>query len=144
MIRTMISSFLLLLALTAPAAPGQDLNQQAVVTTSEGTFVLSFYPDKAPRHVALFLKLAADGAYDGAATDAETRHELPPLAGDPIGLAERIVPARLHGLGARLDDVELAAPPVHGPFNVHGHAVMPLDGRGGAGAVRPGDVVRGL
>jgi len=65
MIRIVISSFLLLLALTAPAAPGQDLNQQAVVTTSEGTFVLSFYPDKAPRHVALFLKLAADGAYDG-------------------------------------------------------------------------------
>jgi peptidyl-prolyl cis-trans isomerase B (cyclophilin B) len=41
-----------------------DLNQQAVVETSEGTFVISFYPDKAPRHVQLFLNLAAEGAYD--------------------------------------------------------------------------------
>ncbi len=51
-------------ATQAPAAK-PDLNQQAVVTTSEGTFVLSFYPDKAPQHVQLFLKLAAEGAYDG-------------------------------------------------------------------------------
>jgi peptidyl-prolyl cis-trans isomerase B (cyclophilin B) len=65
MIRAMIAAFLLALALTPPAASGQDLNQQAVVTTSEGTFVLSFYPDKAPRHIELFLKLAAEGAYDG-------------------------------------------------------------------------------
>jgi cyclophilin family peptidyl-prolyl cis-trans isomerase len=42
-----------------------DLNQQAVVETSEGTFVLSFYPDKAPQHVKLFLTLAAEGAYNG-------------------------------------------------------------------------------
>ena len=39
--------------------------QQAVVTTSAGTFVLSFYPEKAPGHVELFLRLAAEGAYDG-------------------------------------------------------------------------------
>ena len=42
-----------------------DLNQQAVVTTTEGIFVLSFYPEKAPRHVRLFLELAAGGAFDG-------------------------------------------------------------------------------
>src|SRR5437867_535839 len=42
-----------------------DLNQQAVVETSDGTIVLSFYPEKAPKHVQLFLKLAAEGAYDG-------------------------------------------------------------------------------
>lgn len=42
-----------------------DLNQQAVVETSEGTFVLSFSPDKAPKHVQHFLKLAGEGAYDG-------------------------------------------------------------------------------
>ena len=65
MIRVITAAFLLALALTPQAAIGQDLNQQAVVTTSEGTFVLSFYPDKAPRHVELFLKLAAEGAYDG-------------------------------------------------------------------------------
>jgi peptidyl-prolyl cis-trans isomerase B (cyclophilin B) len=65
MTRGIVSAFLIALAVTVPAATGQDLNQQAVVTTSEGTFVLSFYPDKAPRHVQLFLKLAAEGAYDG-------------------------------------------------------------------------------
>jgi len=30
------------------ARPETDPNQQAVVKTSAGTFVLSFYPDKAP------------------------------------------------------------------------------------------------
>jgi cyclophilin family peptidyl-prolyl cis-trans isomerase len=45
-------------------SPEIDVNQQAVVETSEGTFVLSFYPDKAPLHVRLFLSLAAEGAYD--------------------------------------------------------------------------------
>jgi len=47
------------------AAADIDLNQQAVVETSEGTFVLSFYPEKAPKHVKLFLGLASEGAYDG-------------------------------------------------------------------------------
>jgi peptidyl-prolyl cis-trans isomerase B (cyclophilin B) len=36
-----------------------------VVETTEGTFVLSFDPEKAPLHVRLFLSLAAEGAYDG-------------------------------------------------------------------------------
>lgn len=38
---------------------------QAVVETSAGTFVLEFYPDKAPSHVAHFIDLATDGFYDG-------------------------------------------------------------------------------
>src|SRR5512136_997870 len=65
MVRGVISALLIALALAVPVAAGQDMNQQAVVTTSEGTFVISFYPDKAPRHVDLFLKQAAQGAYDG-------------------------------------------------------------------------------
>ena len=48
-----------------PASQALDLNQQAVVETSEGTFVISFHADKAPRHVQLFLSLASEGAYDG-------------------------------------------------------------------------------
>ncbi len=57
----------LFLSPVAAQTPGAqtNLNQQAVVATSEGTFVLSFYPDKAPKHVELFLKLAAEGTYDG-------------------------------------------------------------------------------
>ncbi len=69
MIRLLISSACLsvLLVPAFPQAPIEriDLAQQAVVATSEGTFVLSFNPDKAPRHVQLFLSLAAQGAYDG-------------------------------------------------------------------------------
>jgi cyclophilin family peptidyl-prolyl cis-trans isomerase len=42
-----------------------DLNQQAVVETSAGTFVLSFHAEKAPRHVEHFLKTAAAGSFDG-------------------------------------------------------------------------------
>src|SRR5438876_7373630 len=57
--------FLVTLALGQAPQRAIDLNQQAVVTTSEGTFVLSFYPGKAPKHVELFLKLASEGAYDG-------------------------------------------------------------------------------
>jgi len=57
--------FLVTLALGQAPQRAIDLNQQAVVATSEGTFVLSFSPEKAPKHVALFLKLAAEGAYDG-------------------------------------------------------------------------------
>jgi cyclophilin family peptidyl-prolyl cis-trans isomerase len=71
MIRVLIPFFCLfcLLAEAFPQTPAAniDLDQQAVVTTSEGTFVLSFYPHKAPRHVGLFLSLAAQGAYDGTA-----------------------------------------------------------------------------
>ena len=62
-----LGCFSLLLPSAFARAPWQqtNLDQQAVVTTSEGTFVLSFYPDKAPKHVELFLKQAAEGAYDG-------------------------------------------------------------------------------
>lgn len=68
--RQIAVSVLAFLAAAGPApaqAPGQaaDTNQQAVVTTSEGTFVISFHPGKAPRHVQLFLSLAAQGDYDG-------------------------------------------------------------------------------
>jgi peptidyl-prolyl cis-trans isomerase B (cyclophilin B) len=67
--KKLIPVFWLLCLLVAETARSQaldvDLNQQAVVTTNKGTFVLSFYPDKAPRHVQLFLSLALQGAYDG-------------------------------------------------------------------------------
>lgn len=46
-------------------AQEMDLSQQVVVTTTEGSFVLSFYPEKAPLHVRLFLSRVAAGAYDG-------------------------------------------------------------------------------
>ncbi|MEW6127336.1 MAG: peptidylprolyl isomerase [Acidobacteriota bacterium] len=40
---------------------------EAVVTTEQGTFRFEFYPDKAPKHVLNFIKLARQGYYDGSA-----------------------------------------------------------------------------
>jgi len=65
MIRSSVTACLLIAAAAMANVQGQDLDKQAVVETSEGIFVLSFHPDKAPRHVQLFLKLAAEGAFDG-------------------------------------------------------------------------------
>ena len=61
----MACSAMVLVGFAGQAGQQPDLNQQAVVETSEGTFVLSFSPDKAPKHVEHFLKLAREGAYDG-------------------------------------------------------------------------------
>jgi cyclophilin family peptidyl-prolyl cis-trans isomerase len=58
--------FLLLLAqFKTPFAPTQMTNKQAVVETSQGTFVIDLRPDLAPNHVGYFIKTATDGGYDG-------------------------------------------------------------------------------
>jgi peptidyl-prolyl cis-trans isomerase B (cyclophilin B) len=60
-------SVLLTCSVTVWASPQEiDLTQQVVISSSEGTFVLSLYPDKAPLHAKLFLSRVAAGAYDGA------------------------------------------------------------------------------
>ena len=43
----------------------QMAHKQAVVETTQGTFVIELLPDVAPNHVGYFLKLAAEGAYAG-------------------------------------------------------------------------------
>jgi cyclophilin family peptidyl-prolyl cis-trans isomerase len=40
---------------------------EAVVTTDLGSFRFELYPDKAPKHVQQFIKLARSGYYDGSA-----------------------------------------------------------------------------
>ena len=40
-------------------------DEVAVVQTNLGNITLRFFPDKAPKHVAAFKKLARDGYYDG-------------------------------------------------------------------------------
>lgn len=44
---------------------GQGRQQQAVIETTAGTIVMDLLADKAPAHVALFIKTAESGAYDG-------------------------------------------------------------------------------
>ena len=60
---------LLAALLLCPCAFGQQSasDLEAVVSTEMGTFRFEFAPDKAPKHVEQFLKLAREGYYDGGA-----------------------------------------------------------------------------
>ena len=62
--RSLIFASLLL----APWVFGQSPDQlEAVVTTGMGVFRFEFAPDKAPKHVALFIERGRKGYYDGSA-----------------------------------------------------------------------------
>ncbi len=71
-----------------PVAPGTE----AIVETAKGSFTIRLLPEVAPRHVALFVKTAQAGGYDGT-----TFHRLvaggiiqggDPLSKDPSKTAE--------------------------------------------------------
>lgn len=49
----------------ALAEAGQSTPKQAVLETSAGPIVMDLLADKAPNHVALFIKTAESGGYDG-------------------------------------------------------------------------------
>lgn len=53
-------------ALAQPSAP-TPADLEAVVSTDMGSFRFEFAPDKAPKHVAQFIKLSREGYYDGSA-----------------------------------------------------------------------------
>ena len=44
-----------------------EKNEAAVITTTQGTMVVEFWPDVAPKTVENFKKLAREGFYDGTA-----------------------------------------------------------------------------
>jgi peptidyl-prolyl cis-trans isomerase B (cyclophilin B) len=48
---------------TAPAAGGKA--PRAIIKTKFGEMEIRFFPDKAPKHVDNFIKLARDGVYNG-------------------------------------------------------------------------------
>jgi peptidyl-prolyl cis-trans isomerase B (cyclophilin B) len=50
---------------SAATAAKADDPEVAVITTTEGTMVLQFWADAAPKTIANFKKLAKDGFYDG-------------------------------------------------------------------------------
>jgi len=64
--------------LLAQAAP-----KQAVVDTTAGTFVIDLAPDAAPNQTAHFVKLAADGAYDGTIFHRVVKYGMV-QGGDPL------------------------------------------------------------
>src|SRR5437867_6117203 len=106
-----IMNLCLLTTLALVQAPQRaiDLNQQAMVTTSEGTFVFSFYPEKAPKHVELFLKLASEGAYDGTRFHRVVKWGIiqggDPLSRDP-STKNRWGSGGANKVGAELSDIK--------------------------------------
>jgi peptidyl-prolyl cis-trans isomerase B (cyclophilin B) len=62
-------------------------NKQAVVDTTAGTIVMDLLADRAPNHVALFIKTAKEGGYDGTIFHRVVRQGIiqggDPLSKDP-------------------------------------------------------------
>jgi peptidyl-prolyl cis-trans isomerase B (cyclophilin B) len=83
-------------AVQSTRPPDQVKNQQAVVETTGGTFVIQLLPDAAPNHVAYFVKLARQGAYAGTTFHRVIRYGLI-QGGDP--LSKDPAKAALYGTG---------------------------------------------
>jgi peptidyl-prolyl cis-trans isomerase B (cyclophilin B) len=68
--------------------PAAELkNKQAVIETTAGTIVFDLLDEQAPNHVALFIKTAREGGYDGTTFHRVIRHGIiqggDPLSKDP-------------------------------------------------------------
>lgn len=85
--------------LLCPCAWGQQSASgvEAVVSTGMGTFRFEFAPDKAPKHVEQFLKLAREGYYDGGAFHRMVANGII-QGGDPL-LKDPKTPRNLWGTG---------------------------------------------
>src|ERR1700759_5283133 len=70
---------------------------EAVVNTEMGLFRFEFAPDKAPKHVEQFLKLARQGYYDGSAFHFAVLNGII-QGGDPL-LQDPKAPRNLWGTG---------------------------------------------
>ena len=57
--------------------------KQAVVETTQGTFVIDLLPEAAPNHVGLFLRMVEDGVYDGTSFHGMVARGIV-QGGDPI------------------------------------------------------------
>jgi peptidyl-prolyl cis-trans isomerase B (cyclophilin B) len=76
-------AFALIVALLVPGATAAQTPQQAVIETSAGTLVWDLLADKAPNHVALFVRTAQAGGFDGTAFHRMVRYGIV-QGGDPV------------------------------------------------------------
>ena len=94
----MIRRLCLLTVLAAACGLAQKpADLEAVVTTSAGTFRFEFAPDKAPKHVEQFIRLARQGYYDGSAFFRVIANGII-QGGDPL-LKDPKTPRNLWGTG---------------------------------------------
>lgn len=75
--------FAFVVSLLLPGAVAAQTVQQAVIDTSAGTIVWDLLADKAPNHVALFVKTAQAGGLDGTAFHRMVRYGVV-QGGDPV------------------------------------------------------------
>lgn len=98
--RSLLSLLLVVLgsgAALAQQPPDSPSDLEAVVSTSMGTFRFEFLPDKAPKHVEQFIRLARSGYYDGSAFFRVFANGLI-QGGDPL-LKDPKTPRTLWGTG---------------------------------------------
>jgi cyclophilin family peptidyl-prolyl cis-trans isomerase len=82
---------------SAEVTAEEAVKLEAVVTTDFGTFRFEFFPDKAPKHVQQFIKLARSGYYDGSAFHRAIQRAVV-QGGDPL-LKKPATPKDLWGTG---------------------------------------------
>jgi len=83
MARMRASLIAMLIGLIAPLSAAAQAPQQAVLETSAGTIVWDLLADKAPNHVALFIKTAREGGLDGTSFHRMVRYGVV-QGGDPV------------------------------------------------------------
>src|SRR5206468_12228240 len=134
----------------ALAVPAQAPPKQAVVETSAGTFIIDVTPESAPNQTAHFMKLAADGGYDGTTFHRVVKYGMvqggDPLTRDPArraqygtgglnavkaearapkmtrgSVAAVLVPGRPDSAGAQFFIVVVDQPGLDGQYTVFGH-----------------------
>ncbi len=97
MTKWMVMALLAAVSLTAETAHAQATGaqssaKQAVVETTAGPFVIDLLPEAAPNQTAHFMKLAAEGAYDGTIFHRMFKYGLvqggDPLTKDPAKRAQ--------------------------------------------------------
>lgn len=136
--------------LARSSGAAQQHPQQAVVETSAGTFVIDLAPDGAPNQVALFMRLARDGAYDGTTFHRMVKYGMV-QGGDPLSkdaskraaygtgglnlvkaeartpkmtrgsVAAVLVPGKPDSAGAQFFIVVVDQPGLDGQYSVFGH-----------------------
>jgi peptidyl-prolyl cis-trans isomerase B (cyclophilin B) len=132
-----------------PAA-AQSAAKQAVVETSAGSFVIDLDPAAAPNQVAYFMKVAAEGGYDGTVFHRAVKYGMvqggDPLSKDPAkrsaygtgglnvikaepraakmtrgSVAAVLIPGRPDSAGAQFFIVLADQPALDGQYTVFGH-----------------------